>query len=128
MILADASLSTPPGTPYEMILQIAVSVSLLADHVSLRLDGIRRVREDPFVRGVLFGMYFKLRFACPCNDCMLQLDILLVQFPDMFFNHFLECVFYFNGVVHASWTVARQGTVAIAIPPMKIRRNCMMRG
>ncbi|VDM97448.1 unnamed protein product [Thelazia callipaeda] len=34
---------------------------------------------------------------------MCLIDVLLVQFPNMFINHFLECIFYFNSVVHGSW-------------------------
>ncbi|VDN60289.1 unnamed protein product [Dracunculus medinensis] len=34
---------------------------------------------------------------------MFQIDVLLVQFPSMFVNHFIECIFYFNSVVHGSW-------------------------
>ncbi|KAL3990963.1 non-SMC mitotic condensation complex subunit 1 family protein [Acanthocheilonema viteae] len=30
-------------------------------------------------------------------------DVLLVQFPNMFVNHFLECLFYFNSVTHNLW-------------------------
>uniref|UniRef100_A0A0R3RST7 Cnd1 domain-containing protein n=1 Tax=Elaeophora elaphi TaxID=1147741 RepID=A0A0R3RST7_9BILA len=30
-------------------------------------------------------------------------DVLLVQFPSMFVNHFLECLFYFNSVTHNLW-------------------------
>ncbi|VDK85594.1 unnamed protein product [Litomosoides sigmodontis] len=30
-------------------------------------------------------------------------DVLLVQFPSMFVNHFLECLFYFNSVTHKLW-------------------------
>ncbi|VDK63151.1 unnamed protein product [Onchocerca ochengi] len=31
---------------------------------------------------------------------MCLVDVLLIQFPNMFVNHFLECVFYFNSVTH----------------------------
>ncbi|VDM19868.1 unnamed protein product, partial [Wuchereria bancrofti] len=34
---------------------------------------------------------------------MCLVDVLLVQFPNMFVNHFLECVFYFNSVTHSLW-------------------------
>ncbi|VDO35258.1 unnamed protein product, partial [Onchocerca flexuosa] len=34
---------------------------------------------------------------------MCLVDVLLVQFPNMFVNHFLECVFYFNSVTHGLW-------------------------
>ncbi|KAK6113390.1 non-SMC mitotic condensation complex subunit 1 family protein [Brugia pahangi] len=35
---------------------------------------------------------------------MCLIDVLLVQFPNMFVNHFLECVFYFNSVTHSLWS------------------------
>uniref|UniRef100_A0A0N5AXU4 Cnd1 domain-containing protein n=1 Tax=Syphacia muris TaxID=451379 RepID=A0A0N5AXU4_9BILA len=35
---------------------------------------------------------------------MCLVDVLLVQFPSMISNHFIECLFYFNSVAHRSWT------------------------
>uniref|UniRef100_A0A915PJQ2 Condensin complex subunit 1 C-terminal domain-containing protein n=1 Tax=Setaria digitata TaxID=48799 RepID=A0A915PJQ2_9BILA len=42
---------------------------------------------------------------------MCLVDVLLVQFPNMFVNHFLECVFYFNSVTHCLWLAANNGKV-----------------
>lgn len=38
-----------------------------------------------------------------------MLSVLLRRYPDMFFNHFMECLFYFNSVMHHSWLVEEEG-------------------
>uniref|UniRef100_A0A915CTU7 Condensin complex subunit 1 C-terminal domain-containing protein n=1 Tax=Ditylenchus dipsaci TaxID=166011 RepID=A0A915CTU7_9BILA len=52
-------------------------------------------------------------------------DILLVQYPMMFFNHFLECLFYFNDVKHQSWKVTDDDDCDLAL---EVKQKCSLEG
>jgi hypothetical protein len=54
-----------------------------------------------------------------------QEDILMPQFKErMFFHHFLECVFMFNDVRHASW-IPREGEFAL---DAEVDKQCSLEG